>query len=104
MYYLNGDLLRYQKPILLYYGETGIHYFDDSVVDRIAPDWKIPKAERLPAAGKLNIHLRLPNFIGEVGRHHFFSSEKAIKELSYNPRKSSEEGIREMVRSVWQKS
>lgn len=52
------------------------------------------------ASGKLNIHLRLANIIGEFGRNNVFSSEKAVKELSYKPRDSSEAGLREMTKSV----
>lgn len=51
-------------------------------------------------SGKLNIHLRLANIVGEFGRNNFFSSEKAVKELSYKPRERSEPGLREMARSV----
>ena len=51
-------------------------------------------------SGKLNIHLRLPTIIGEFGRNNFFSSEKAVKELSYKPHDSSEPGLREMTKSV----
>lgn len=55
-------------------------------------------------SGKINIHLRIPNIIGEFGRNHYFSSQKAVKEIHYNPHKSSEKGLREMVRFVWKKS
>lgn len=51
-------------------------------------------------SGKLNIHLRLANIVGEFGRNNFFSSEKAVKELSYKPREYSEPGLREMTKSV----
>ncbi|MBI2559313.1 NAD(P)-dependent oxidoreductase [Candidatus Woesearchaeota archaeon] len=51
-------------------------------------------------SGKFNIHLRLANIIGEFGRNNVFSSEKAVKELLYKPRDSSEAGIREMTKSV----
>lgn len=51
-------------------------------------------------SGKLNIHLRLANIVGEFGRNNVFSSEKAVKELSYKPHDSSEHGLRETTKSV----
>jgi|TARA_Y100000310_G_scaffold38777_1_gene36286 nucleoside-diphosphate-sugar epimerase len=51
-------------------------------------------------AGEFNIHFGIGTTIGEFGRHIFFSSEKAIKELKYKPHESSEKGLREMARSA----
>jgi len=51
-------------------------------------------------AGKCNIHLRIPNILGEFGRTQYFSSEKAVKELAYKPHESPENGLRAMTRSV----
>ena len=51
-------------------------------------------------AGRLNVHLRIPNIIGEFGRNQYFSSEKAIKELAYKPHDSPEKGLKAMTRSV----
>lgn len=53
-------------------------------------------------SGKLNLHLRYPNIIGEFGRNHFFSSKKAVKELSYKPHLNPEKGLRQMVTN-WKK-
>jgi len=55
-------------------------------------------------SGKLDIHQRILNIVGEFGRNHFFSSEKAIRELSFKPHLSPENGLKEMVGSVWKES
>lgn len=54
-------------------------------------------------AGRFNVHLRIPNIMGEFGRTHYFSSEKAVKKLSYKPHESSEKGLKAMARSVLRK-
>jgi len=56
------------------------------------------------AAGRLNIHLRIPNIMGEFGRTHYFSSEKAVKEIHYKSHESPENGLKAMVRSVIRKN
>ena len=50
--------------------------------------------------GYLNIHLKYPNIAGEFGRDHFFSCEKAKKQLYYTPHPSSAEGLRLMAAAV----
>ncbi|HIH92403.1 TPA: NAD(P)-dependent oxidoreductase [Candidatus Woesearchaeota archaeon] len=50
--------------------------------------------------GYLNVHLKYPNIVGEFGRDHVFSSEKAKRQLSYRPKGSSEEGLRTMAGAV----
>ena len=55
------------------------------------------------AAGKINIHLRIPNIMGEFGRIHYFSSEKAARQIRYKPNESPEKGLRAMTKSVIRK-
>ena len=54
-------------------------------------------------AGRFNLHLRIPNIIGEFGRTHYFSSEKAVREIHYKPHESPEKGLKAMARSVLRK-
>ena len=61
-------------------------------------------SERLAfTAGRFNLHLRIPNIMGEFGRTHYFSSEKAVKEIHYKPHESPEKGLKAMARSVLRK-
>ena len=55
-------------------------------------------------AGRMNIHLRIPTIMGEFGRTHFISSEKATKEIHYKPHTTPEKCLKAMVRSVIRKS
>jgi hypothetical protein len=43
-YYYEGRLLKYTPPISIYYDQNGIQYFDEKIVDNIAPGWRVPEA------------------------------------------------------------
>lgn len=53
-------------------------------------------------AGKMNVHIRIFTIVGEFGRNIFGLVGKAERELGFVPHKSSEDGLRRMVRSVQQ--
>ncbi|MFC1809719.1 helicase-related protein, partial [Candidatus Omnitrophota bacterium] len=46
-YFYEGELLRYNPPLRMFYFNSGIQYFDENIVDVIAPDWRKTDQEAL---------------------------------------------------------
>jgi SNF2 family DNA or RNA helicase len=40
-YFYEGELLRYSPPIRIFYFNGGIQYYDEKILELIAPDWQI---------------------------------------------------------------
>ncbi|NTV29555.1 MAG: DEAD/DEAH box helicase [Candidatus Omnitrophica bacterium] len=40
-YYYNGQLLKYDSPLRIFYMNGSVQYFDRQIVDKIAPDWRV---------------------------------------------------------------
>ncbi len=48
-YYYEGKLMKYDSPIRIYYLNGSIRYYDEKIVEKIAPGWRVPDAKILDA-------------------------------------------------------